>query len=60
MADMEDDGLLLCDICKMPDTPDGFAYIGPKDQDTTTCNPFMGLTGNWVQICWKCEGAKTT
>lgn len=52
---MIEDDLIKCDKCGNRDTPDGFAYIGPKDRDDTECSPFAGLMGGWEQICIKCE-----
>jgi hypothetical protein len=58
MTKTEDDGLFVCDKCGESDTPDGFASIGPKDHNDTLCDPTMAMTGNWEQICWKCEVKK--
>jgi hypothetical protein len=55
MGYMEEDGDFICSKCGKKDTPEGFAYIGPKDRSDTACNPMLTVLGDWEQICFDCE-----
>lgn len=53
---MSDD--LICDKCDQPFIPEEGCYIGPKDPNDTSCNPFMAAFDNLEQLCTECNKEK--
>jgi hypothetical protein len=47
----EGDYVYECDACKEWFNVWEMAYIGPKDRNDTSCNPFT----EWSNLCLDCE-----
>lgn len=46
--------LVQCDVCGVKKDMMDFGYIGPKDPENDSCDPFAGVTGGWLNICGDC------
>lgn len=51
-------GQFICDECGDDFEPGPDTYIGPKDIDDESCEPFMAILGNWEELCAKCNKEK--